>query len=104
MQSLLASHQHIAAFVLQAVRTCIWLAILVAVFAPLERFFAIRPAKLFHKGWATNLGWYFVNSLVPIVLLGPPVALIATVIHAVLPATLTGAGAGLPLSARMIAA
>ena len=85
-------------------RTCIWLAILIAVFAPLERFFAIRPAKLFHKGWATNLGWYFVNSLVPIVLLGPPVALIATVIHSVLPASLTGAGAGLPLSARMIAA
>ena len=104
MQSLLASHQHIAGLLLQAVRTCVWLAILVAVFAPLEHFFAVRPAKTFHKGWATNLGWYFVNSLVPIFLLGPPVALIAVIIHAVLPASLTGAAASLPLWARMIAA
>ena len=92
MLSLLASHQHVAGFLLLFVRTIIWLAILVAVFAPLEHFFAVRPAKLFHKGWTTNLGWYFVNSLVPIFLLGPPVALIAMIIHAVLPASLTGAG------------
>ena len=92
MQSLLASHQHIAGLLLLAARTSIWLAILVAVFAPLEHFFAVRPAKIFDKGWATNLGWYFVNSLVPIFLLGPPVALIAMMVHAVLPASLTGAG------------
>jgi hypothetical protein len=72
MLTLLASHPHLTAYLLQAARTCVWLMLLVAVFAPLERFFAIRPAKLFHKGWATNLGWYFVNSLVPIFLLGPP--------------------------------
>jgi sterol desaturase/sphingolipid hydroxylase (fatty acid hydroxylase superfamily) len=104
MQSLLASHQHLLGYLLQAARTCIWLALLVAVFAPLEHFFAVRPAKLLHKGWATNLGWYFVNSLVPIFLLGPPVALIAILIHAILPASLTGPAAGLPLWARMVAA
>ena len=104
MLTLLASHPHLTAYLLQAARTCVWLMLLVAVFAPLERFFAIRPAKLFHQGWATNLGWYFVNSLVPIFLLGPPVALIAMTVHAVLPASLTGAAASLPLWARMIAA
>ena len=72
MQSLLASHHHIASFLLIVVRACIWLALMVAVFAPLEYFFAVRPAKRFHRDWATNLGWYFVNSLVPIFLLGAP--------------------------------
>jgi sterol desaturase/sphingolipid hydroxylase (fatty acid hydroxylase superfamily) len=103
MQSL-ASHQHVTALILQVVRLCLWLAIMLAVFAPLEHFFAVRQAKLFHKGWATNLGWYFLNSLVPIFLLGPPSALIAWGIHAVLPTAVTGAAAALPLWARMIGA
>jgi len=104
MQSLLASHQHILGFVMQVARLCVWLVLLTAVFAPLERFFAVRPAKLFQQGWTTNLGWYFINSLAPIFLLGPPSALIAMLIHATLPASITGAGAALPLWGRMIAA
>src|SRR5580693_114886 len=102
MQSLLASHQNLLGFVMQVARLCVWLVLLTAVFAPLERFFAVRPAKLFQNGWTTNLGWYFINSLAPIFLLGPPSALIATLIHATLPAGITGAGAALPLWARMI--
>ena len=104
MPSLLASHQHLLGFVVLAGRMCVWLVLLTAVFAPLERFFSIRPAKLFHKGWATNLGWYFVNGLTPVFLLGPPSALIAAAVHAGLPASITSAGAALPLWARMIAA
>jgi hypothetical protein len=68
----LASHPHLVALMVTFARSCIWLAILFAVFARLEHFFAVRPEKLFCKGWSTNLGWYFVNSLLPIFLLGPP--------------------------------
>ena len=96
MQSLLASHAHLQGYLLMVPRACIWLAIMVAVFVPLEYFFAVRPAKLFHKEWAINLGWYFVNSLDPIFLLGPPSALIAIGVHAILPASVTGAGAACP--------
>src|SRR5580693_6593708 len=104
MTSFLAAHQHILSLLLQALRTSIWLVLLTAIFAPLEYFFSVRPAKFFYKGWLTNLGWYFLNSLVPIFLLGPPTALIAMVVHAVLPASFTGAAAALPLWGRMIAA
>jgi len=104
MTAFLAAHQHIVAYALQALRIGIWLVILTAVFAPLERLFSVRPSKFFYAGWLTNLGWYFVNSLVPIFLLGPPSALIALGIHAILPASVTGAAAGLPLWARMVAA
>jgi sterol desaturase/sphingolipid hydroxylase (fatty acid hydroxylase superfamily) len=104
MTAFFAAHQHILAYAMQALRIGIWLVILTAIFAPLERFFAVRPSKFFHDDWLTNLGWYFVNSLVPIFLLGPPSALIALGIHAILPDSVTGAAAALPLWARMIAA
>src|SRR5579864_6898115 len=104
MASFFAAHQHVLGLLLQGLRTVLWLAVLVAVLAPLEHFFAVRPAKLFAKGWSTNLTWYFVNSFVPIFLLGPPAALIAFVVHTVVPAGVTGAAAALPLWVRMIAA
>lgn len=73
-------------------------------FAPLERLFAVRPAKLFQKGWPINLGWYFFNSLFTALVLAPPAALIAWILHTLLPDSVTGAAAGLPLWARIIGA
>lgn len=104
MTSFLASHQHVYAYLMQALRIGVWLAIYIAIFVPLEHFFSVRPAKVFYKGWATNLGWYFVGSLVPIFLLSPLSALIAAGIHAILPEALTDAAEALPLWARMVAA
>jgi sterol desaturase/sphingolipid hydroxylase (fatty acid hydroxylase superfamily) len=101
---MLASHHHVVIWLLQALRTCVWLALLTALFVPLEHFFSVRSAKLFRKGWSTDLGWYFVNSLTPVFILGPPLALVAMAIHAVLPAQVTSAAAALPLWARMAAA
>ncbi len=104
MASFLASHQHLYGMLLQVVRMGFWLIIYTALFGPLERFFAVRPTKFFYKGWATNLGWYFVSGLVPALLLGPPSALIALAVHTILPTSVTSAAAALPLWARMIAA
>lgn len=104
MQSFLASHQHVLTYLVQAARACASLALMIAVFAPLEHFFAVRRAKLFHHGWSVNLGWYFLNLATPILLLGPPSVLIAWGVHAVLPVAVTGAAAALPLWARMVLA
>jgi sterol desaturase/sphingolipid hydroxylase (fatty acid hydroxylase superfamily) len=105
MQWLPVSHHQLLALALQVIRLSVWLVLLTAIFAPLERFFSVRPAKLFRDGWATDLGWYFFNSgLTPLLLLGPVSAVIATAIHAALPAAITGAAAALPLGARMAAA
>jgi sterol desaturase/sphingolipid hydroxylase (fatty acid hydroxylase superfamily) len=101
---MLALHPHMIGFALQAARVCFWLALMTAIFAPLEHFFAVRKEKFFRKGWATDCGWYFINSLTPIFLLGPPSAVIAMLVHRVLPAAVTGAAAALPLWARMVAA
>ncbi len=103
MGTLLDSH-HLHTLALSVLRTSAWLGITIVLFAPLEYFFAVRKERFFHKGWTTNLGWYFVNSVVTVALLAPPLALLATIVHAVLPASVTGAAAALPLWARMIAA
>lgn len=104
MQAFLADHHGVMALLTKVAYSFAWLALAVAVFTPLEHFFSVRKAKFFYHGWATNLAWYFINSLVPIFLLGPPSALIAWAIHAVLPADVTGAAADLPLWLRMILA
>ena len=104
MTALLASHQHILRFAATEARAVLTLLMLTALFAPLEQIFAVKPHKLFEKGWTANLGWYFLNGLVLVFLLGPPALVIAWIVHAILPASVTGASAALPLWARMIAA
>lgn len=93
---------HLFGYAAAAARTCAILALLVALLAPLEHVFAVRRARFFYPGWATNLGWYFVNSLASVFLLGPPTALIAWGVHAVVPTAITGAAAALPLGVRML--
>src|SRR5579872_945694 len=97
MIEFLASHRHVLAFLVDLARATFWLVVLTAVFTPLEHFFSVRPVKVFHKGWRTNLAWYFIGSFVPIFLLGLPSAVIAMAIHAILPASVTGAATALPL-------
>ena len=95
---------HLHTYALSALRTGLILALLIAVLAPLEHFFAVRRARFFYPGWATNLGWYFVNSLAVVFLLGPPTALIAWGAHALVPAAVTTAAASLPLAVKMVLA
>ena len=95
---------HLLGYAASAARTCLILAVLVALLAPLEHFFAVRRARFFYPGWATNLGWYFVNSVASVFLLGPPTALIAWGVHAAIPAAVTGAAAALPLAVKAVAA
>jgi sterol desaturase/sphingolipid hydroxylase (fatty acid hydroxylase superfamily) len=104
MHAFLATHQHVATYALQGLRTCFWLVLVTGIFGPLEHLFSVRKAKLLYEGWSVNLGWYFLNSLTPIFLLGPPAALLAWGIHQVLPAEVTRFSAALPLWARFSAA
>ena len=41
-----------------------WLALLTAIFVPLERLFALHPAKIMRKGIGADLGYYFLGGLV----------------------------------------
>jgi sterol desaturase/sphingolipid hydroxylase (fatty acid hydroxylase superfamily) len=104
MIAFLSAHQHVLALVRQSLRLLFYLVVFTAVFVPLERFFAVKPTKLFAKGWRTNLAWYFVNGFVPALLLGPPATLIVLTVNAVEPAAYLSAVGALPLWIRMVGA
>ena len=97
----LAVPHHLGAYLMHAGQVCLALMLVTMVFGPLERFFAVRRARFFYPGWATNLGWYFVNALTPLLLLAPLSAALAWLVHAILPASWTSAAAGLPIGWRM---
>lgn len=80
-----------------AARPSAWLMILVVIFVPLERVFAVHPQKVLRKGIVTDLGYYFMSSLLPAVLLGAPLGMLAWVVHQAVPRGILEASAALPL-------
>jgi sterol desaturase/sphingolipid hydroxylase (fatty acid hydroxylase superfamily) len=91
------------ALLISILRLCLWLAILVAIFVPLEQLFAAHPQKIFRKGLGPDLIYYFLSSLLPAVVLSAPIGLVAWAVHAVVPAGFLAATAAMPLWARALA-
>jgi sterol desaturase/sphingolipid hydroxylase (fatty acid hydroxylase superfamily) len=79
--------QDLHSLLIQVSTVSIWLIGLVVVFVPLERWFSVHDQKLFRKDLATDLGYYYLNSVVPVALLGVPVGLLAWLIHGIVPAS-----------------
>jgi sterol desaturase/sphingolipid hydroxylase (fatty acid hydroxylase superfamily) len=91
----------LVAYALQILRASVWLLILAIVFTPLERLFAVHPQKIFRKGFVTDVGYYFLNSVVPGFLLSFPLALLAWCVHRYLPVGFVALVTALPLWARL---
>lgn len=72
-------------FAVDVLRLVAWLVLLVSIFVPLERFFAIRPAKIWRKQVGVDLGWYFINSLLPAAMLAVPLAMLSRALRGVDP-------------------
>ena len=85
------------------VRLALWLAILSAIFVPVERFFALRGRSGIRPNLGQDLALYFLNSLLPGLLLGLPMALVATAALRLLPPAYFGWVAGLPLALQLVA-
>jgi sterol desaturase/sphingolipid hydroxylase (fatty acid hydroxylase superfamily) len=79
------------------------LAILVAIFVPLERLFAAHSQKVLRKEIWTDLGYYFLNGLLLTLLLSVPIGLAAWALHRVVPAGLLETVAAWPLWGRVLA-
>lgn len=88
--------------VVDTVRLAIWLAILAAIFVPLERFFALRERNR-RLDWVRDIGLYFLNSLLPALLLGTPMAFVVAVSRQILPPEYFVWIAGLPLALQLAA-
>jgi len=97
-------------FALTALRLCAWLVLLTALFVPLERWFGLRHetmgtgAAASHPLLGNRLAYYVISSLVPTVLLGVPVALLAAAAQALVPAAWIAALQACPAPLRVVIA
>lgn len=85
-----------------SVRPAVWLMILVVIFVPLERVFAVHPQKVLRKGFVTDLCYYFLSSLLPAMLLGAPLGVLAWMVHQAVPHGVLATTAALPFWARAV--
>jgi sterol desaturase/sphingolipid hydroxylase (fatty acid hydroxylase superfamily) len=76
---------HLPSFVVELVRLSLWLAILSAIFVPLERLFPLHRGRIWRDGIGADLAWFFVGGLVTSLLLSFPLGLIGWAAHEVLP-------------------
>lgn len=96
--------QHVISFLLSLLRLSVWLLLLAVFFLPVERLFSVRRRKLFCATTASDIGFYFLNGVLPGMLLAPPLALLAMGAYALVPSGLHAAMAALPIWARALAA
>lgn len=88
METLRPVQQYFQSLTSDVIRLCIWLVILSVIFIPLERLFAHQKQKIFRKEFSIDLSYYFINSLLPKLLLILPISLIASTVHYFLPSML----------------
>jgi len=87
--------QHTPTVVVDLLRLCLWLALLTAIFVPLERLFALHPSKIWRKGIGADLGYYFLGGMVASLLLSFPLGGLAWAAQKVVPEALRTAFGGM---------
>lgn len=92
--------QGIDFFLLNFLRLLVWLVIMVAVFVPLERLFALHPQKVLRQGLWADLGLFFLNGLIATTIMSVPLAAAAALSYQVIPSGYYAAIGQLPLAAR----
>jgi len=93
--------QHAINLIYQIASLTAWLVILTVIFLPLERLFALRPARLRARSLPVDLTYYFLNGLAPALVLAIPASIIATGVQTITPQAYTDAVAELPLWAKV---
>jgi sterol desaturase/sphingolipid hydroxylase (fatty acid hydroxylase superfamily) len=95
---------HLRQLGLDVLRLCLWLGLLMAIFVPLERRWALHQKRVFRRAFVTDLAYYFLNGLLPGLVLVLSMTTVAWCVHYVVPSTLYSAVAAVPPLARFPAA
>src|SRR4051812_42340711 len=93
---------HLPPFAMNVARLCVWLALLSLVLVPLERWLALRKARVGRRRLAVDVGLYFLNSLLPVTVLSLLFGATAVALQAILPDALRAAIAGLPFGVKLL--
>ncbi|HBK08918.1 MAG TPA: sterol desaturase family protein [Acetobacteraceae bacterium] len=81
-----------------------WLTLLALIFIPLERLFPFRRDKVFRAGFLTDVAYFFLNGILPGLLLGVPLAVAAGLSHRIIPTAMLAIFAHWPVALRVFAA
>jgi len=88
-------------FGLEFIRLCLWLAVLAAIFIPLEKLWGLHRQKVFRKALGADLVYYFSANLLPRLVLVLPMSMAAAALHRVTPSAFYDWTAGLPAAIRI---
>jgi sterol desaturase/sphingolipid hydroxylase (fatty acid hydroxylase superfamily) len=97
-------HPHLHYYFLSALRACAWLFILAVIFVPLEWLFAVRRQKTIRTSTIGDLGFYFISSFLPPLILAAPLAVAAYVAFRFVPEQVHAAVGAWPLWLRGLVA
>lgn len=89
-------------WVFELLRLAAWLALLCAIFVPLERFAGIRPQRFLRREFLTDLGWYALNSILIGVVIGAPLLIMGASVHVLIPSAVLSTIAKLPGWLRLL--
>lgn len=95
---------YLSAFAVDVLRLCVWLILLLIVFVPLERIWALRRLPVFRKAFGVDLIYYFLSGFAPRLLLTLPLTLLAATLHRLVPTGFYESMAAVPLWLRIPAA
>jgi sterol desaturase/sphingolipid hydroxylase (fatty acid hydroxylase superfamily) len=104
METLRLLQRHVPAYAFDVVRLTNGLILLAILLVPLERLFALRPQKVLRKGLLTDVGYYYLSSLLPNRILALPLAVLALGVQRVGPSILHLWAEDLPAWVRFAAA
>lgn len=81
----------------EVMKLAVWFSVLSVIFAPLEWMFSVRPHRFFRKGFLTDFGYFYLNSLLPALVMATPLAGMAWLSRTLMPNVILSFVAGLPL-------
>lgn len=89
-------------YLIDVLRLAAWLVVLAVIFVPLERWVMLTPGQRTRRGTARDLGYYFLNSLLPALVLSLPAALLVGIAHRLLPEAYVDWLNALPIGVQLI--
>lgn len=94
----------LVAFAANLARMAVWLVLLAIVFVPIERLFALHRQRIFRKQIGVDACYYFLNGLLPGLILGVPMTAVVLVSHKLIPGGVLRGIADSPMWVRAAAA
>ena len=96
--------RHLISFARELVGLSFWLVLLLIVFVPLERIFGNHSQRVFRRSFGADLFYYFLNGVLPKLLLIIPLTVVSAGMHRLVPLAFYDAAAALPVWLRLTAA